>query len=120
MRFDYAGINVLIPGSTFPPVYYGLYCNLPLATFYLTLMSIIAITIFIVCLFEWIHRDEQRKIKALVFGGFGIFVATPAAHILVNEYVFGTEDTFSFVSSVPFLVGLGGSYLLGLYVYTVQ
>jgi adiponectin receptor len=57
MRFDYAGINVLIPGSTFPPVYYGLYCNLPLATFYLGLMSSIAITIFTMCLFDWIHKE---------------------------------------------------------------
>ena len=26
-RLDYAGINILMAGSTFGPLYYGMYCN---------------------------------------------------------------------------------------------
>lgn len=120
LRFDYAGINVLISGSTFPPLYYGMYCNLNLAIFYLGLISAIAVTLFTVSVFEWIHRDENRKIKALLFAGFGMFLLVPAMHMVLNEYVFGTEDKFSFVTSLPFVLGVAASYLSGLYTYTVQ
>lgn len=53
---DYAGINVLISGSAFPPIYYGMYCNMYLAMFYLIIIAAIASTLFVACLFEWIHR----------------------------------------------------------------
>jgi predicted membrane channel-forming protein YqfA (hemolysin III family) len=55
-RFDYAGINILISGSAFPPIYYGMYCNLNLTIFYLTLIAIMAVCLFTICLFEWIHK----------------------------------------------------------------
>lgn len=55
-RFDYAGINILISGSTFPPLYYGMYCNLEVALFYLIAILFVALFCFSVCLFEWIHR----------------------------------------------------------------
>ena len=50
-RFDYAGINLLIAGSTFPPVYYGMYCNIEVALIYLSIAILMAIFSFIVCLF---------------------------------------------------------------------
>jgi len=50
-RFDYAGINLLISGSAFPPFYYGMYCQLAVATLYLTCTIIVASFCFIVCLF---------------------------------------------------------------------
>lgn len=50
-RFDYAGINVLIAGSSFPPVYYGMYCNIDVAIIYLSFAILLAIICFIVCLF---------------------------------------------------------------------
>ena len=33
-RFDYAGISILIAGSTFPALYYGMYCYLEVAIVY--------------------------------------------------------------------------------------
>ena len=54
-RFDYAGVNLLISGSAFPPLYYGMYCQLEVAIVYLTLIILIAISCFTVCLFQWIH-----------------------------------------------------------------
>lgn len=50
-RFDYAGINVLIAGSSFPPVYYGMYCNIDVAIIYLSIAILLAIICFTVCLF---------------------------------------------------------------------
>ncbi len=58
--------------------------------------------------------------KALFFAAFGIFLMVPVLHLLLNNAVFGTDDTFSFVNSVPYIAAVGASYLFGLYVYTVQ
>ena len=50
-RFDYAGINILISGSTLPPLYYGLYCHPALAKFYIICVSVVAVTLFTASLF---------------------------------------------------------------------
>lgn len=119
-RLDYAGINILISGSAFPPLYYGLYCNINLAIFYLSLIAIIATAVFIICLFEWIHKEGNKIYKALLFGGFGVFLIVPTSHMLINEYIGNWGDNFTLVHCVPWIVCVGASYLFGLYVYTVQ
>lgn len=50
-RLDYAGINVLIVGSSFPAVYYGMYCNFSLVFFYLVIISTLGLSLFILSLF---------------------------------------------------------------------
>lgn len=55
-RFDYAGISVLIAGSTFPPLYYGMYCYLEVALVYEIITMTLAISIFVLSVFEWMHR----------------------------------------------------------------
>lgn len=117
---DYAGINVLISGSAFPPIYYGMYCNMNLALFYLIIIAAIASTLFVTCLFDWIHREENRTYKAICFGGFGLFLAVPALHVVINEQFFSGGDNFTMLTSLPFLLCIGLSYLSGLYVYTVK
>jgi predicted membrane channel-forming protein YqfA (hemolysin III family) len=55
-RFDYAGVNILISGSTFPPFYYGMYCQFEVAIIYLVIAVLLGTVCFTVTLFEWIHR----------------------------------------------------------------
>lgn len=50
-RFDYAGISILISGSAFPPLYYGMYCQLEVALVYLIAILAVATFCFVVCLF---------------------------------------------------------------------
>jgi adiponectin receptor len=120
-RFDYAGVNLLISGSAFPPLYYGLYCQLAVATLYLTLILITATFCFVVCLFEWIHRPGHEKYKAFLFGGFGVSMIIPISHMLINEIIYDNYgDPFEFSTSLPYYLLLGASYLTGLYVYTVR
>jgi adiponectin receptor len=97
-----------------------MYCNPNLAIFYLTLLAIMATALFVLCLFEWIHRDENKTYKAIFFGGLGLFIAVPNIHVLINEYTGNAGDTFTLVHCVPMGVCVGVSYLFGLYVYTVQ
>jgi len=120
-RFDYAGINLLISGSSFPPLYYSMYCQLAVATLYLSCSIIIATICFIICLFEWIHKPGHEKYKAMLFAGFGLSMCIPLSHALTNELIYDNYgDTFEFSSSIPYYLLLGASYLGGLYIYTVR
>lgn len=83
-RMDYAGINILMAGSSFPPLYYGMYCSFEVALFYLVIICIGASCLFSISLFEWIHRPEHANLKALFFGGFGISLSIPLLHMTIN------------------------------------
>jgi len=87
-RFDYAGISILIAGSTFPPLYYGMYCYLEVAIVYEIIIMSFAISIFILSVFEWMHRPEHKKFKAAIYGGFGLFNIIPITHLLINDFFF--------------------------------
>lgn len=122
MRLDYAGINILIAGSSFPPLYYGMYCNLAVATIYLTLICMAGGIIFVISLFEWIHRLENANMKAFMYGGYGLSLSIPLTHLVLNQTVFnGANDaSFEFLPAVPYYILCGASYLYGLYVYTAR
>lgn len=120
-RFDYAGINLLISGSAFPPVYYGMYCQIDVAIIYLTITILIATFCFITCLFEWIHKPGHEKYKGLLYAGFGFTLAIPLGHMMINEFFYNNYgDPFEFSSSMPYYVLLAASYLGGLYIYVVR
>ena len=120
-RFDYAGVCILISGSAFPPLYYGLYCQLEVAIVYLTVTILIGIFCFTVCIFEWIHRPGHAKYKGMMFAGFGCSLGIPVAHMVINEVFFGNYgDPFEFSNAVPYVILLGASYLGGVYVYVAR
>ena len=117
-RFDYAGISILISGSAFPPLYYGMYCQLDVAIFYLIAILMVASFCFTVCLFEWIHRPGHEGYKGWLFAGFGISLLIPCGHMVINEVFFGNYgDPFLFSTAVPYIALLGASYLGGVYIY---
>jgi adiponectin receptor len=120
-RFDYAGINLLIAGSAFPPLYYSMYCQIAVAIVYLSISFVIAVFCFIVCLFEWIHRPGHEKYKAFLFGGYGVSMMIPISHLIINEVIYDNYgDPYIFSVSLPYYLLLGVSYLSGLYIYTVR
>ena len=120
-RFDYAGINLLIPGSALPPIYYGMYCQFETAMLYIIVTVIIAIFCFVVCIFEWIHRPENVKYKGILFGGFGSSLAIPVGHMIINDLLYDNYgDPFKFMSSLPYYLLMGASYLGGLYIYVMR
>jgi adiponectin receptor len=119
-RFDYAGISMLIAGSTFPPFYYGMYCYLEVFIVYEIIISVLAVTIFILSMFEWMHKAENSLYKALIYGGFGLFNVIPFSHLFINSIFFNSGDGFNFATTIPYVGLLGLSYLFGLYVYTAR
>jgi hypothetical protein len=44
-----------------------------------------ATALFVLCLFEWIHRDENKTYKAIFFGGLGLFIAVPMNTLEMRE-----------------------------------
>ena len=120
-RLDYAGINVLIVGSSFPALYYGMYCSIDLAIYYLTIISFMGLTLFIISLFEYLHRSENLKKKALAYGGFGVSLTIPLGHAIINEVFYDNYgDPFSIQGSIGYYLLCGFFYLFGLYIYTVR
>ena len=85
---DYAGISLLISGSTFPPLVYGFYCTPINYIVYETIICSACVVVFVVSLFETIHKPEYRKVKGILYGSLGIFAALPSIHLLFNEYPF--------------------------------
>ena len=83
-RLDYAGINILIAGSSICPLYYGMYCDFLMTAFYLVLICIGAFILFIISLFGWIHQPENAWIKAFMYGGFGVSLSIPLFHLAIN------------------------------------
>ena len=71
-------------GSSFAPMYYGMYCDFLVAAFYLVIICIGAFTLFVICLFEWIHRPGNAWIKAFMYGGFGLSLSIPLFHLIIN------------------------------------
>lgn len=75
---------MLIAGSSFPALYYGMYCHFQLAVFYLTIICIMGLSLFVVSLFEYLHRPENLTLKSLAYGGFGVSLSIPLAHAVIN------------------------------------
>jgi adiponectin receptor len=91
------------------------------AAFYLVFIVSGALTLFIVSLLDFLHRPENKTIKALCFGGFGIALGIPLFHIALNEVIFDNYgDPFRISGSLPFHLVSGFAYLFGLYIYTVR
>ena len=84
LRFDFAGISLLIAGSAFPTFYYSLYCHFAVAEIYLASSCGAALICFIITLFEWIHKKENMKYRAVVFGTYGLSMAIPLGHLVIN------------------------------------
>ena len=86
MRVDYAGISLLILGSTFPPFYYGFYCDPLLRNLYLCIIGIACFSVYVISIFDFIHTEPWRKIKGIMYGSLGIFAGVPAIHLYLREY----------------------------------
>lgn len=42
------------------------------------------LTLFVISLFEYMHRPENLKIKSLSYGGFGVSLTIPLGHAIMN------------------------------------
>lgn len=86
LRVDYGGISLLVLGSTFPPFFYGFYCENFLKYFYLFLIGSACLAAYVVSIFDFIHTERWRKVKGFMYGSLGLFAGVPAMHLYLREY----------------------------------
>ena len=86
MCLDYAGISLLISGSTFPPFVYSFYCEPKYYIFYESIIGVACMVVFVMSLFDSLHKAEYRKLKGILYGSLGIFAGFPIFHLVLKEY----------------------------------
>lgn len=78
---DYAGISILISGSSFSLYYYYFYCR-PVSLFiYSTMIFGFSTFVFVISLGSYIHRPENVQKKAYLYGGLGLSNFLPFFHM---------------------------------------
>lgn len=121
LRVDYGGISILILGSTFPPYFYGFYCEHYLRNFYLFLLGSGCTAAYVISIFDFIHQEKWRKVKGIMYGSLGLFAGVPAVHLYIRQF-YDIEDTdyLPFKHSFIYYVLMGSSYIGGLVIYTLR
>jgi len=115
-RIDYAGISILITGSTFPITVYGFYCQPWIAFGYLSVLSALAILVFFISLGDKFHSDSFRAFKGILYVSLAISAALPPLHLWANELLLG-GNTLPVNNTALYYWGLGGCYLIGIFLY---
>jgi hypothetical protein len=91
------------------------------ALLYLSWTFLAAVTCFVICLFEWVHRPGNEKYRSVVFGSFGFSMAVPISHLIINEAWFDNYgDPYKFSSAGVYYALLVSCYIIGLYIFTVR
>lgn len=121
LRVDYGGISLLILGSTFPPFYYGFYCDTLVRYFYLFTVGSACLAVYVISIFDFIHREEWRKVKGFMYGSLGLFAAIPTIHLYIRESIASVDsDYLPFKDSFIYYLLMGLSYLGGLAIYVLR
>lgn len=86
-RMDYAGISILIAGSTSPGYFYGFFCNQFFALLYVGYVLSTCSVVFVISMTNWFHDPKNLHLKSFIYGGLGISAAFPMIHLVVNELI---------------------------------
>lgn len=86
IRFDYAGICLMIAGSSTPPIYYSFACNEleQWRIFYLGLIYGICFLTLCVMMIPYFDQDHFSKFRGILFSITGLSNLFPVAHICWN------------------------------------
>lgn len=79
-RLDYCGITLLSTGSFIPWIHYAFNCRPEPRVFYLTLMTIMGISVAIFSMREKFGTADYRVFRTVVFVAFGLSIALPFFH----------------------------------------
>lgn len=117
IRFDYAGICLMIAGSSTPPIYYSFACEQleEWRFFYLGLIYTFGLITFTLMMIPYFDQDHLAPLRSFMFSCFGLSPIIPVMHIVwivdpqyINHFHLG-----------PWLGG-GFFYVLGASLYATH
>eukprot|EP00457_Paulinella_chromatophora_P004514 gb/GEZN01004526.1/.p1 GENE.gb/GEZN01004526.1/~~gb/GEZN01004526.1/.p1 ORF type:complete len:590 (-),score=43.54 gb/GEZN01004526.1/:182-1897(-) len=109
---DYAGIVLLIGGSTFPVIYYGFFCRPLLQGLYLSFLTSLCILVFTVLLLPRFKDEEYRLYKVGLFVSQALSGVCGVFHFMLLE---GEVPTIFW-----YLLAMGTLYLSGAAIYLLR
>lgn len=115
-KLDYTGISVMIVGSYFPPIYYGFYCHMELAIWYLSIISLLGVVGVCVSLIPIFSSPRFRVVRTVFFLLFGFFAVFPVPHLIALNDKHSEEFWPVFVG----LATMGALYTIGAIIYSTR
>lgn len=85
-RLDYAGISLLVMGTSFPVMVYGYGCYPRIQTVLLCLISFLSITAFIVTLLPKANEPRYRWLRGVLFMALGLITSIPISLGALSGY----------------------------------
>ena len=78
-RLDYAGISILVWGSSMPPIIYCFCCKPTfwVRNWFIVLMSFTSICSFLACILPGANTPKWRPFRAYVYIALGLSVGIP-------------------------------------------
>ena len=115
-KLDFAGISILIAGSSCPPIYYALYCpkNDFLRSVYLSITILSNLAAFISMFIPWVSHPKNKKWRAIIF----VTVGASSIYALAHFWLF-RDETMPIFDPTFWLLG-GGVYIFGAFVYAIK
>ena len=116
-KLDFAGISILIWGSTCPPIYYCLYChqNDLMRTIYLSVTIISCTTAFLSMFSQTVSKPENKKWRAGIFVAWGV----SPIYALFQFWIFSDPLTMPPFDPTFWVLG-GATYIFGAFVYSIK
>uniref|UniRef100_A0A7S3CPH7 Uncharacterized protein n=1 Tax=Strombidium rassoulzadegani TaxID=1082188 RepID=A0A7S3CPH7_9SPIT len=117
IKFDYAGICVMISGSSAPPIYYSFACQEleHWRTFYLAFMYAMCSLTLCVMMFPFFDKDEYNALRGYLFLVTGLSSIIPVLHII---FMIDADYLYHF-HLTPWIIG-GAFYVIGVFFYITQ
>jgi adiponectin receptor len=116
LKLDYAGIAILICGSSITWLYFGFYCEFYHKITYISAMSVLGDLTIILTMMEKINGPEYRTFRASLFVGLGLTSALPVMHLM---YVHGLEYVIEKGALYNFLIA-SALYATGTCLYAAR
>ena len=119
-KCDYAGIVILIFGSSYAVFFYNFYCVPFWSSFYAILIGVFSIVCFVTSLSDYVDREEGKVFLGSMMGGLGISTLIPIIHTIVLSWHPSYSSDLIPLKDLSGFIWTGIFYLGGLAVYIVR
>lgn len=115
-RLDYAGISILICGSSITWLYFGFYCEFYHRLTYMTTIALLGLLTIVLTLMDKFNRPEYRSFRASTFVALGFISAAPIIHLIS---IYGLKHVIDHGALYHALL-MGALYVTGACLYALR